>query len=55
MVRPEGQTMTDQDAVMATLPTNNDDGGRPDQSFAEEFVARAAPTASIWSAGRFAG
>ena len=42
MVRPEGQTMTDQDVVVATPPTkDNDDDGRLDQSIAEELVARA--------------
>ena len=33
--------MTDQDVVVATPPTNNDDDGRLDQSIAEELVARA--------------
>jgi len=34
--------MTDHDVVVATSPTNNnDDGGRLDQSIAEELVARA--------------
>ena len=42
MVRPEGQTVTDHDVVVATPPTNdNDDDGRLDQSIAEELVARA--------------
>lgn len=41
MVRPEGQTMTDHDVVVATPPTNNNDDGRLDQSIAEELVGRA--------------
>jgi len=33
--------MTDNDVVVATPPTNNEDDGRLDQSIAEELVARA--------------
>jgi hypothetical protein len=49
MVRPEGQTITDHDVAVATPPTDDDSDRRLDQSIAEELVARAALTASIWS------